>query len=69
MRGADIDATAIVSSSLTWLPVNIDGADLRRGDLGGGELRAQICCEMVVNLGRSAQDMGVRKVDVGELWE
>jgi hypothetical protein len=31
----DIDATAIVSSSLSWRRVNIDGADLRRGDLGG----------------------------------
>jgi acetamidase/formamidase len=33
--GANIDATTIVSSSLTWQPVNVDGADLRRGDLGG----------------------------------
>jgi hypothetical protein len=34
-----------------------------------GELRAQICHEMVVNPWRSAQDMGVRKAEVGELWE
>jgi hypothetical protein len=33
--GADIDVTATVSSSLTWRPVNVDGADLRRRDLGG----------------------------------
>jgi hypothetical protein len=65
--GADIDATAIVSSSLTWWPVNVDGADLRRGI--SGELMAQICREMVVNPWRSAQDMGVWKAEVGELWE
>jgi hypothetical protein len=53
--GANIDATAIVSSSLTWRPVNVHGADLRRGILG--ELMAQICREMVVNPWRSAHDM------------
>jgi hypothetical protein len=33
--GGDIDATTIISSSLTWRPVNIDGADLRKGISGG----------------------------------
>jgi hypothetical protein len=60
--GSDIDATAIVSSSLTWRSVNVDGADLRWGSRG--ELRAQIYREMVVDPWRSVQGGGGLEVDL-----